>query len=196
MSVVASSASIGDLPIDYADYDLEGRPAASAVFSRDRVYRYALTRVWDWDLPLQPWVMCNPSTATAEVLDPTLERCKRFSVSWCAGGMLIFNLFGLRSTDPKALLGHPDPVGPQNDLVIEAYLSGQRRLRIVKDAGVMLGWGTPAALGDRGERVLALVHRLGYRTLALKVTKNGQPGHPLYLPKTAKTIDYPPAEPT
>lgn len=51
---------------------------ATAEFSPDRVYRYALTRRWsDW--PPAVFIMLNPSTADAFVEDPTIRRCLGFA---------------------------------------------------------------------------------------------------------------------
>lgn len=38
-----------------------------------------------------------------------------FAARWGYGDIIAGKLFGLRSTDPKGLVGHRDPVGPEND---------------------------------------------------------------------------------
>jgi hypothetical protein len=60
------------------------------------------------------WVMLNPSTADAEVDDPTIRRCMSFAKREGYDGIEVLNLYGLRATKPKHLLDHPDPEGPQN----------------------------------------------------------------------------------
>ena len=56
---------------------VKGNAAAGAVFSDCERYRYRLWRVWDEGKPKACFVMLNPSTATHEVLDPTVTRCKK-----------------------------------------------------------------------------------------------------------------------
>lgn len=80
---------------------------ATATFSPDRTYRYALTRRWRADLPVAAFLMLNPSTADAFVLDPTVRRCIGFARAWNTGGVLVLNLFGLRASNPSALYDHP-----------------------------------------------------------------------------------------
>jgi hypothetical protein len=46
----------------------------------------------------------NPSTADAEVNDPTIRRCIGFAHDWGFGGLLMLNLFAFRATDPKRVL--------------------------------------------------------------------------------------------
>ena len=97
---------------------------SSARFSDDRVYRYRLGRRWGDNLAIVTWLMLNPSIADEVCLDPTIRRCVGFSESWgwkgkpLFGGIEVVNLFGLVSTNPKKLLVHPDPVGPENDAAI------------------------------------------------------------------------------
>ena len=94
-------------------FDLPSKNAAA--FSPDRRYRYTLRRQWDDALPYCLFVMLNPSTADATQDDPTIRRCIGFTKAWGFGGLLVGNLFALRSTDPAALYHADDPVGPEND---------------------------------------------------------------------------------
>lgn len=47
--------------------------------------------------------MLNPSTADAEIDDPTITRCIGFAKSWGFGGLMVGNLWAYRATDPKEL---------------------------------------------------------------------------------------------
>lgn len=146
---------------------------ATAEFSPCRTYRYALTRTWDTRrLPLA-FVMLNPSTADAFIVDPTVRRCLGFAQRWGAGGLLVLNVYGLRSADPRVLRRHPDPVGPQNDAIIVARLAEPI-------ARVVGAWGAHADPG-RARYVVDLIRQAGHRPVCLGRTQAGAPRHPLYL---------------
>lgn len=147
-----------------------GDPTAYATFDSSGAYRYELGRCWDSARPACTFVMLNPSTADETVLDPTVRRCLSFARVWGFGSLRVGNIFGLRSTDPRALYSNADPVGPDNldALVAMAASSGL----------VVAAWGNHGLLRDQGARIRALlgpsVHHLG-------LTGQGQPRHPLYL---------------
>lgn len=160
---------------------------ATATFSPCRTYRYALTRRWAcW--PLAAFVMLNPSTADAFVLDPTVRRCVNFAHRWGAGGVLILNLFALRSTDPKALYSHPDPVGPVNDAVIAERLSSDK---CGPPVAVVAAWGVHGVLNGRAGQVATLLRAWGVEPVCLGVTKGGHPRHPLYVRGDTAAIPLP-----
>jgi len=159
---------------------------ATATFSPDRTYRYLLTRRWRGDAPVAAFIMLNPSTADAFMVDPTIRRCISFARSWSAGGLLVLNLFALRSTDPSILRGHPDPVGPDNDRVIAAQLANAD----VLVGPVVCAWGTHGSLKGRDETVAALIRARGFRPLCLGTTKDGHPRHPLYVPASTAAVEY------
>lgn len=147
----------------------------AARLSADGVYRWWLSRWWDMSLPGDLWVMLNPSTADAEQDDPTIRRCIRFSQSWGSGGLVVVNLFALRSTVPGAIYAHPDPVGPENDATIfdEARAAFGR---------IVCAWGVHGAYRNRGLRVVRLLQQAGRPVYRLgAATKHGHPRHPLYV---------------
>lgn len=147
--------------------------ASGAEISECGLYRYHLYRAWDWSLPVVAFVMLNPSTADASEPDPTMTRCKNFAKDWGFGGFVIVNLFALRSTDPDALKAAADPVGPRNDASIRETLASVQM--------VVLGWGAHSMIEKRVEAVMAIVRDSGKVPHYLKLTKDGHPGHPLFL---------------
>lgn len=145
-----------------------------AVFSDCGRYRYKLWRLWS-SRPYVLFLMLNPSTATAEKNDPTVERCQRYATAWKYGGLHVCNIFALRSTDPMALYDKPDPIGPGNDDVI---------LEVAHGAGqVVCAWGNHGKHLDRSRQVIAMLQDAGIQPYCLTVTGTGEPGHPLYLRK-------------
>jgi hypothetical protein len=152
---------------------------SEAVLSPCGTYRYRLTRAWA-DGPRLLWCMLNPSTADAEVDDPTIRRCMSFSRREGFAGLEVVNLFGFRATDSADLVLAIDPVGPGNDVAIEAAAVGAPR--------IVAAWGSSHAkttahrkrLGPRERAVLELLRRHG-EVYCLGTNAKGRPKHPLYL---------------
>lgn len=165
--------------IDGADVETRGTAEAWATFSVDGLYRYVLGRRWDEDGALLVVCLLNPSTATEEVLDPTLRRVRGFAQRDGYGGLLVVNVFAWRSTDPRVLSRqvHPDVVGPRNDEAIRAAAERPMMARLVA------GWGRPATKAI-SRRMTTVKHSLGIgRTWHCfgATTKDDHPRHPLYL---------------
>jgi len=148
---------------------------STAVLSENRVYRYALYRQWEDDLPPLVWIGLNPSTADETVDDPTVRRVVGFSKMWGYGGVILLNLFGLRATNPKELRTASDPVGPANNTALKQICDGRE---------VILAWGTHGGLHGRDKAVTELLQTANPRQVyCLGRTKDGYPKHPLYLAK-------------
>jgi hypothetical protein len=149
-----------------------------AKLSRDRVYRYVLTRRWAYGSHAT-FIMLNPSKANAAIDDATIRRCIGFARTWKLGGFVVVNLYAIRSQDP-AVIGQAradglDPVGPENDDWIQRYLRQAAQGKMP----VIAAWGANAE-PERAEEVLGFKGM--DRVMALGVNDNGSPRHPLYLP--------------
>ena len=153
-------------------------PAISgAQFSDCGKYRYKLSRTWDRNKGTALFIMLNPSTADASVNDPTVRRCINFAKSWGYGRLYVGNIFALRSTDPKALYGHDDPIGVDNDkYLLEMYEQSDI---------VIAAWGNHGALLNRSNQVIDLING---DLCCLGQTNIGEPRHPLYLPKNLQPV--------
>lgn len=152
-------------------------------------YRYALWRYWaDEGLGPRPnvggieviqqrlcpavFMLLNPSYANAHKNDPTATRCIEYAKSWGHNGIIIVNPFALISTDPAALEDHYDPIGPGNSYWLDWAISG---------AGwAVAGWGE--GVPKKHEAYVArLREKYRGKLRYLKLTKAGNPWHPLYL---------------
>jgi hypothetical protein len=154
----------------------------AAVFDPARTYRYLLTRIWDPSRPPVVFLMLNPSTADAFAEDNTSRRCLSFARREEAGGLVVVNLFALRSTDPRALLHHPDPIGRHNNAFIRQSINCGGR--------VVAAWGAAGVTGDRGQEVARYLRARGVALSCLGRTSTGQPRHPLYVPGDAALEPY------
>jgi hypothetical protein len=156
----------------------------AAKFSDCTRYRYELTEIWDKKLPLVMFLMMNPSVAGYEHADPTLIKCGKFARAWGCGGQLVGNVHAYRITDSDLLIEAEDPIGPKNDA---ALLRMARRAKMV-----VLAYGLPPKpLQPRAAKVIEMLSgkaQLKY----LRLTKNGTPEHPLYLPSHLVPLDYVP----
>lgn len=154
-----------------------------ATFSKDGSYRYELGRLWDESLPCINFIMLNPSIADANIDDPTVARCMKRAEMWGFGKLLVTNIFALVSTDPKYLyLKHLDPIGNgeskgghfrNNKALLKAWVESEIHV---------CAWGTHGALMNRGAEVKAMMLDLGIMPTVLKLSDDGHPYHPLYLP--------------
>lgn len=137
-------------------------------------YRYRLWRRWSKE-PFVGFLMLNPSTADADIDDPTIRRCMGFARTLGYGGIMVTNLFALRTPSPKVLkafegdrVGHP----VNRDFVrteAEACLK------------TIAAWGNHGTLDSHGALVRNMLRVVGIELWHLGLTRKGQPRHPLYL---------------
>lgn len=154
--------------------------AGTATFSPCGLYRYTLRREWphmqsDGDRIQVAFIMLNPSTATADVDDPTVAKCGRFARKWECDTLVVVNLFAWRATDPRAMKSADDPIGPQNDEAI--------RMAARDSEMVICAWGNHGSHLARSTQVRDMLRaeRLDERLRYLKINQSGEPQHPLYL---------------
>lgn len=149
--------------------------ASGATFSPDLRFRYHLWRRWFFGEGKSiTFLMCNPSTADAFIVDPTVRKCLYFAKrdGYVAAGVV--NLFALRSTSPKGLRCD-DPIGPANDAFLRAIRGT-----------VCLAWGgVGAKVGGHKVRPWSVIELLrgidGLELMCLGRNGDGTPKHPCYL---------------
>jgi len=149
-----------------------------ALISECGQFRYLLSRRWAGDGGTRPllFVMLNPSTADADVDDPTIRRCIAFAKAHAYEAMQVVNLFAFRTTYPADLKRVGCPVGPQNDAVIESAVRWSHK--------VCVAWGAHAShlrVERRVQDVMPMLWRNGYTPWCLQITRSGYPAHPLML---------------
>ncbi|QOJ19522.1 MAG: DUF1643 domain-containing protein [Gammaproteobacteria bacterium] len=148
------------------------------IFSPCRNYRYTLYREWAPGDKVVMFVGLNPSTADEVQNDPTVRRCINYAKGWGYDGMYMANIFAFRATDPAVMKAHHEPVGREND----HYLQQMAQSSSV----IVAAWGTHGAHLGRGDEVKKLIRGLH----CLRLTKDGHPGHPLYLPKNLMPVKF------
>lgn len=157
----------------------------SARISSDGAYRYRLTRYWGPG-PMLGFVMLNPSTADADVDDPTIRRCMAFARRENMGGITVANLYALRATDPKALKLVNDPAGIGNRDAL-AEIAGDAK---ANDTPLVCAWGAHGTILSTYQACDEL-RRHGARLVCLGKTKDGFPRHPLYVRGDAPLTPFP-----
>ena len=149
-----------------------------SVISECGKYRYQLWRIWDENKPKVLFVMLNPSKADAEKDDPTITRCIGFAKSWGYGGLYVGNLFAYRATKPEELKKADDPFGGD--------LNEHNLIWMADKCDLLLcAWGNPTITKNMN-RQTHFVKDLGLEPHYLELTKDGTPGHPLFLPADLK----------
>jgi hypothetical protein len=147
-------------------------------------YRYTLERIWDEKTPPLVFVMLNPSTADADLDDPTIRRCMGFGRREGAGGIFVVNLYAFRATDPATLWTVDDPIGPLNHHAHAIAVVRPHR------GPVICAWGANAK-EDAWTKFVWASELRGHRLACLGKTKDGAPRHPLYLANSAALEDFP-----
>ena len=164
----------------------------SAVFSPDGRYRYRLDRSWGPGKRAL-WCCLNPSTAGAEVDDPSVRKMIGFTKRWCMpktvpgdfGSLVVVNMWGRKGTDWRVLL-EPDPSGEDNWMHI--------REALIESHFVIAAWGAhaPHVPGFRAykDNVMNNLLCTGLPVWCLGTSVTGQPRHPLMLPYSAELRPY------
>lgn len=154
----------------------------SAIISDCGKYRYALNRPKG---RIEPgavlWVMLNPSTADADIDDPTISRCIGYTRNWGYDSFSVGNLYAYRATDPKALWSADvDIRGTEND--------GHLCRMAARAELIVVAWGGFADPA-RARSVASLL--TGFAPIhCIGTTKDGQPWHPLYKSKDLRPVQY------
>lgn len=160
-----------------------GEELRTAFFSEDMIFRYRLDICWDPALPTMTTIALNPSTADEMKDDPTIRRGKAFARAWGCGAYRMLNAFALRSTDYKGLFRVADPIGPDNSIeLIRQWCTDTLTIACWGSHITSRKWKHYYRGKDIAERIPDLY--------ALRISANGHPVHPLYLPADLKPVPF------
>ncbi len=144
-------------------------------------YRWNLRRVLTTDNnKVVCFVMLNPSTADAEIDDPTVRRCMQYARDWGYGILEVRNIFALRATDPRELRTTKNPEGDPRGL--ESIAEAKKADLIVA------AWG--ATIPFKRDVTVCDLFKDGTPVHCLRKTKLGYPVHPLYQLASLKPTPY------
>lgn len=152
-----------------------------AGFSRCKSYRYWLSRRFTEGNGHCVFIGLNPSIASADNDDPTIRRCMGFAADWGYQQLTVVNLFGFRTPIPSELIRTAVPEGTGNRAALR---------KACREADcIVAAWGAHGTYRQQADRLSRIW--ADYPLMCFGQTKNGQPVHPLYQPKTAKLHPYP-----
>ena len=157
----------------------------SAVFDKDRVYRYTLKRDFQCGNGACIFICLNPSTADENTDDNTVRRAMNYAKDWGYRSFYMGNLYAYRSTDRRKMKtqGHK-AVGDYNQTWLKELVKfGNQDGNIVVAA-----WGSDGDVFGGASWILDYVKQSGYKMYYLRLNKGGEPAHPLYLPKTLTPV--------
>lgn len=150
----------------------------------DGPYRYSLEHRWGSG-SLCMFLMMNPSAADWTQTDATVNKVSNFARRWGYSGVLIGNVCAYRSKEKNNLIPLKDPVGPRN---VDALLEmGHRADRIIVAHGKL-----PGKLQEHATVAVRTMDAAGFKLWALRLSKDGTPWHPLYLPDDTLPIECKP----
>ena len=161
--------------------------AARAVYGGpNNCYRYSLELTWDTTRPAMMALMMNPSAAGHEGSDRTVNRTIGFARTWGYGTLWIANSAAYRATFQETLDTVDDPIGPDTETAL--------RNMAAASSFILAAYGSPKAksLHGTGLHWAHMLTNLGHRLHALRLSKDGAPGHPLYIPANTMPFEWRP----
>jgi hypothetical protein len=149
-------------------------------------FRMALSRVWDPSKPAMMVIGVNPSTASHEIDDPTIQRCLHDGQRLGFGALWMGNLLPYRATDPDDMRAY---YKSDTDQQIKAASDAVNLLQLeamARSSGlVVCAWGDDGAFMGQSRKVVEyLRRRVPNKPLHCWKVSEGkkEPRHRLYLP--------------
>ena len=132
--------------------------------------------------------MLNPSTATQDKPDKTVNQCTKFAQQWRDKTLWICNLFAVRGKDAKEALSVADPIALENNRHIKAAASRADKIVLAWGGSGISALGKPK-FNERVREVVQLLKEAGASEKLYMLCPSGKPGltancqprHPLFL---------------
>lgn len=158
--------------------------------NKDNSVRFALGQIFN---PSGKTLLCfgiNPSTACPESIDNTIRKIINISRYNGYENWIMLNVYPQRATNPSDLHIECD-----EDLVQSNLLHIRNISKNYSDSDVLLAYGNLISkrkyLKNCLEEILSLLNDGCRRSIKIiKLTRNGNPVHPLYQSKTSVLVDY------
>ncbi len=158
-------------------------------------YRFKLNRSWVdiFDARRSAlWVMLNPSTADANVDDPTMRRVINFSSRDDFTSLTVINLCPYITANPANLKRRT-----HEELFPMGYFD-EIRVKLGEYDTMICGWGSGAVSMLSRESLISSMSMiraiaLGFDkadVMCLGLSKQGHPRHPLYLKKNSNLVPF------
>lgn len=135
------------------------------------------------------FILHNPSTASEELEDPTSRKTNEFTRRWGGSEKIMVNAVTGVATEAQDLVRMKDPIGPLAD---EAIIAAAEYC-LQRDGFLVACWGAPKGnartrllMEQRFQHILSLGLPLRY----LRLTGNGYPEHPLYVPYSVEPTPW------
>ena len=179
-----ATAAIGS-PAPLSERSVDPLIAERTVFSADRTHRFALFRYWSNPEDYACGISMNPSGASEDASDPTVDgMVRRAQEHWGVGAYFQLNVMSIRGTYSSDLTKTHVVNLPENDEWI-------RRIA-AKSRIVVVSWGNPGHKSGRGATVEEVLREVcdPAKVFCFGKNKNGSPVHPLYQRINAPLVPY------
>lgn len=159
--------------------------AERTVFNEDRTHRLTLFRYWGDVDDYACGISMNPSGASEDAGDPTVDgMCRRARELWGVGAYYQLNVMSIRGTYSGDLRKAGVLSLPENDEWIRRIASKARM--------VIASWGNPGHTSGRGPEVAKILREVceQSKVMCFGKNKNGSPVHPLYQRFDSKLVPF------
>lgn len=151
--------------------------------SNDKKFRFLLEEYWGSEDTCIVFMMLNPSKADLDRDDNTSSWCKAFAKKKGVGGVILVNLFPVRSTDPKLIpqtregaLGDKETQRLTFVYLNSALMAAKNSKMFNRE--VICAWGDHGDHLGRADEMLDFLIKNKIKPMALKRNASGHPAHP------------------